>query len=176
MSRICAAGRTNATSALRRRNGTRKMTATVFALLALLGVTATGQEDNTTGFQRFQLLNNCAPMRLTVETLNEDAEVIGLNHGALTVCGGKQIAQRAGAYDQPRRPDLYVNVNVVGAAFAIFLSYNKTLFDPASGLTLDATTWYVGSAGTHGRDAQYIVSSTRQGRRQRTQQVQDGAG
>ncbi len=51
---------------------------TVFALLALLGVTATGQEDNTTGFQRFQLLNNCAPMRLTVETLNEDAEVIGL--------------------------------------------------------------------------------------------------
>ena len=53
---------------------------------------------------------------------------------------------------------LYLNVNVVGAAFNISLDYKKNVRDLASDEVYTATTWDGGAVGTHGGNAEYIVS------------------
>ena len=98
------------------------MTATVFALLALVGVTATatGQEDDATGGQRFQLLNNCAPMRLIVETLDEDAAAIGLTTESLQLAAESRLrSARLFTVNSGAPTFLYVTVNALSPAHSL---------------------------------------------------------
>lgn len=68
---------------------------------------------------------------------------------------------------------LYVNVSVTGEAFSIYLGYRKMLFDSflvrsspsAESLSAaeavrglgSATTWKLGSTGTHGNDEGFVT-------------------
>ena len=54
---------------------------------------------------------------------------------------------------------LYVNVLVVGNAFTFKVGYHKKLHDEKSGMSNFAQTWTTGAAGTHGRDAGYILQN-----------------
>jgi len=42
------------------------------------------------------------------------------------------------------------------------VEYNKRVVDPASGQSNYTPTWGVGNTGTHGRDGNYILTSTSQ--------------
>ena len=127
-------------------------------LLALVAVAATGQ-DFETRFNRFQLFNNCQPMRLLVEPLPDAAADIELTEERLVLAAESRLrgarlytAEGFGAY-------LYLNVNVVGDAFNISLEYRKNVRDLASGEVYLTTTWDTGAAGMHGRTgAEFIVS------------------
>ena len=127
-------------------------------LLALVAVTATGQ-DADSARKRFELFNNCQPMRLVVEGLPDAAADIGLTKERLVLAAESRLrgsrlytAEGYGAY-------LYLRVNVVGRAFNIALEYRKNVGDLASGEVGLATTWHAGGAGMHGATgAEFIVS------------------
>ena len=65
------------------------LTATL-GLLALVAVAAPGQDSETT-LNRFQLFNNCEPMRLVVEDLSDDAKEIGLTTERLVVAAESRL-------------------------------------------------------------------------------------
>ena len=120
------------------------MTATVFALLALVGVTATatGQEDNATGGQRFQLLNNCAPMRLIVETLDEDAAAIGLTTESLQLAAESRLrSARLFTVNSGAPTFLYVTVNALSPAHSLARIIRGGLDSDTSGV------WKVAGVG-----------------------------
>ena len=129
-------------------------------LLALVMVAATGQ-DSDSARKRFELFNNCQPMRLVVEDLDDDEAGIGLTEERLVLAVESRLrGARLYTEDSGRQPLLYLNVNVFSTAFSISLEYRKYVFDSASGEVGAAMTWYVGSTGTHGRTgAEFIVSA-----------------
>ncbi len=128
---------------------------------AALFLAATAETEEVTRLDRFKLWNDCAPMNLIVESLPDDATEIGLSKGAVETTVRSRL-RAARLFDADEYQYLYVNVNVVGAAFSIRFKYYKRLFDPALELFGFAGRWNIGVTGTHGRDPGYILSSVSQ--------------
>ena len=128
------------------------------SLLSVFHVEVPGQ-DARNELDRFELFNNCEPMRLVVEELYDDETEIGLTEERLRFVAESRL-RAARLYTADRGgPFLYVKVNVVGPAFSASLEYRKRLLDSASGVSGMATTWDTGATGTHGQDAAYIVTA-----------------
>lgn len=108
-------------------------------------------------YERFQLFNYCLPMGIVVENLNENAEGIGLHQSTLSAAVESRL-RSARLFDNDAQNYLYLNVLVSGRAFSINLEFNKTLYDSSSGYSFRATTWHVGSTGTHGKDTGFIIN------------------
>ena len=111
-------------------------------------------------------------MLLLVEGIDndKDAEEIGLTTARLQTASELRL-RSARPYregkpevgDGVSRPFVYVNVNVVGSAYDISVTYKKVVLDLASGESNFATTWDTSSAGTHGRSgASFILSQLSQ--------------
>ncbi len=129
----------------------------------LIGVTAlflaaSVETEEVTDIDRFKLWNDRAPINLVVEQLPKGAKDIGLKRDAIETAVRSRL-RAARLYDAEKDEFLYVNVHVMGRAFAIDFAYTKVLYDPASSDLGPATTWTSGSIGTHGSDAGYILSS-----------------
>lgn len=132
------------------------MTAKV-GLLAVVAATVTGQQD--TWFDRFQLFNNCEPMALVVEGLSNSAADIRLTEERLQFAAESRLrGTRLFTTASGVNSYLYVNVNVVGRAFSISVEYKKRVLDIASDEANFAATWESAAVGTHGRDAEGVVS------------------
>lgn len=129
------------------------------AAALLLAAPATAEE--VSGVDRFRLWNACKPMRLVVEHLRQDVADIGLAEDAIEVAVRSRL-RGARLYDAGGSGFLYVNVNVSGRAFSTNIKYYKAVSDPASGQIYPAETWNIGSVGTHGGDAGYVLSSVSQ--------------
>lgn len=146
-------------------------------LAFLLAVPCTAQEidSESLGVRRFELFSECRPMDLTVEALGSPAQEIGLTVDRLQTTVESRLRSARLYRDKTldfsrieelqtqirenlRSGNLYLNVNVQGRAFAVLLEYMKFIHDPVSGEDGTATTWRVGSVGTHGRDASFILS------------------
>ena len=128
-----------------------------FGLLAVAMATAPVQD--VTDVDRFRLFNNCESMFLLVESLGDDAADIGLTKERLQVAAESRLrGARLFTLDR-NRPYLYVNVNVSSRAFSTSLVYTKNMRDLATGITGAASAWKRGLTGTHGKDAEYVVSS-----------------
>ena len=107
---------------------------------------------------RFALWNECEPMNLVVEHLDEDAEEINLTIGAIETLVRSRL-RAARIFEDGFMPQyLYVNVNVGDGFFGIEVNFKKTVLDLRSDVSSFATTWSTGGAGTHGRDANFILS------------------
>ena len=119
------------------------------------------QENVESSIARFQLFNECKPMRLTVEGLPDDAGKIRLTQEQVRTAVESRL-RSARLYDAAELPYLYVNVNVFGPAFGVRVEYNKYFLDTASGEFGMATTWNTGGTGTHGGDAGFILSAVSQ--------------
>ena len=132
----------------------------IAAALALCPAAPVLAED-VTGRDRFRLWNDCRAMDLIVEGLNQDAADIGLTRDAIETAVRSRL-RAARLYDADAVAYLYVNVHVVRRAFGKTLNYRKYLFDPASDESRFATTWDIGSTGTHGGDGSYILSGVSQ--------------
>ncbi len=115
--------------------------------LALVAVSASAEEvsDN----DRFQLWNECRPMDLVVEGLDQDAADIGLTVEEIETEVLKRLwAERL--YDAERREYLYVRVTVGRSpSFSATIEYRRPVHEPVSDRMGFATTWDIGSVGTH---------------------------
>ena len=134
------------------------------ALALLLPASGAAGESFVERYQRFKLYADCLPMRLLVEGLHDGASKIGLTKEALQAAAESRLRSARLYRSTLAHPYhyLYVNVNVFGRAFSIRLEFNKQVRDILSGDTSGAATWKVGSVGTHGGNANYIVSSVSQ--------------
>ena len=126
-------------------------------LLALVMVAATGQ-DSDSARKRFELFNNCEPMRLLVEHLSDDAVDIGLTRERLVLAAESRLRGARLYTADYTAPLLYLNINVVDIVFSTSLEYRKLVMDTASGGVFSAPTWSSEGTGTHGRNAEFIVS------------------
>ena len=136
-----------------------RLTRAALLLSALaLPFSASGAAGEITDFKRFRLFADCRPMRLVVEDLPGGVLKIGLTKEAIRAAVESRL-RSARLYDSRASHYLYVNVNVAGRAFSISLEFNKRVRDILSGDTGRAATWNRGSTGTHGGNANYIVSS-----------------
>ena len=87
------------------------------------------QENVESSIARFQLFNECKPMRLTVEGLPDDAGKIRLTQEQVRTAVESRL-RSARLYDAAELPYLYVNVNVFGPAFGrVRVEYNKYFLD-----------------------------------------------
>ena len=112
----------------------------------------------------FDLWNECAPIRLLVEGLPDDAADIDLTEERIQTLAESRL-RAARLYDAEARPYLYVRVGVLvsenrrGGAYSIEVSFQKYLRDGVSDRNGFAATRDIGSYGTHGGDAGFILQS-----------------
>ena len=132
------------------------------ALALLFSASGAAGDAIDDSIKRFQLFADCRPMRLLVESLPDGASKIGLAKEAIQAAVESRLRSarlyRSIGHSSIGFAYLYVNVNVVDRAVSIRLEFRKRVRDILSGDTGRAATWKVGSAGTHGGDANYIVS------------------
>ena len=113
--------------------------------------------------ERLQLFNSCRPMFFLVEGLNDDTEGIGLTREALLAAAESRLrAARLypnGLVDMAEAvtAQLVADIHVVGPAVHVSLAYRKKVTDEF-GTAAFADTWSLGVTGTHGRNAQSVVS------------------
>ena len=97
-------------------------------------------------------------MDIIVETLSDDAQKIGLTEESLLFAVESRL-RSARLYNSNGEQHLYARVSVVGAAYSVHLEFWKELHDSLSNLSFLATTWDVGSLGTHGQDSGHVLST-----------------
>lgn len=126
---------------------------------------ASASAEEVSGWDRFQLWNECRPTQLVVEEMHKDAGDIGLTKRAIEVAvrsrlrGARLFTED---YNDSALSYLYVNVNVVGLGYSLSVEYKKLVEDPVSGQRGNAATWDVGGTGTHGKDSNFILSHVEQ--------------
>ncbi len=125
--------------------------------LFFFALDAAGQD-----LERFQLFADCQLMWLVVEDLDSDASDIGLTKASIQAAAESRLRSARLYASSLTHPYLYINVNVVGGGYNIGLEYNKLVYDPLSDSNGMATTWRIGSTGTHGGTASYILSNVSQ--------------
>ena len=113
--------------------------------------------QDITDYDRFELFNNCEPMHLLI-SLSENASDIGLTKERVQSAVESRLRGARLYKADPGAPFLHVGVSVTSHAFAINIAYNKALFDPLSARNGLAATWKDGKFGSHGQDANFIVS------------------
>ena len=144
----------------------RRHTGIWIAAAILLTAAASASADVVSDYDRFQLWNECRPMRLVVEPLPDDATAIDLTDDAIKIAVRSRL-RAARLYSEDGSEGawayLYINVLVVGPAVSIGIEYHKFVWDIATKLEFQATTWRRGVTGTHGGNSNYILSSVAQG-------------
>ena len=112
-------------------------------------------------FENRELYARCASVGMLVEELPSTAKGIGLSKAAIESAvesrlrGARLFESDTVAAGQW----LYINANVVSRAFAISVDLRRVVTDTGFGRRGTVAVWDVGSAGTHGNDGQYILSS-----------------
>ena len=131
----------------------------ILALALAILILAPMGKAQTTELERFRLFNDCEPIYPLVEGLpsDSDAAEIGLTEGAIQAAVESLLSSARLYSDRFVDSMLYVNVSVVGRAFVTRLEYHKRVIDLASGNMWQAATWSTAIAGSHGRDANFIL-------------------
>ena len=130
-----------------------------FVAVASLLMAAPAHAEEVTDRDRFKLWNNCEAIVLIVEDLNQDASDIGLTVGAIETTIRSRL-RAARLYNEDSATPFYVKVHVVNIAFSINVGLNKWLYDDSVSKTRGlATTWSRTTTGTHGGNANYILSN-----------------
>ena len=125
----------------------------------------------------FALWNECAPIGLLIESLDDDAAAIDLTEERIQTLAESRL-RAARLYDTVEgnpylNPYLYIHVTVLnsenrgGGAFHVRMSFNKYLREDVpeywhneiSDLKVLASIWDHGTLGTHAGDAGFILQS-----------------
>ena len=119
---------------------------------------ALAQDEEVTRIDRFQLWNDCKPLRLFVGKLDNDAAEIGLTREAITTTVRSRL-RGARIYSEDGNAWLYVTVNTVNPAFSVKLQFIKLVVDGATNITWGAVTWDAGTFGTQGGNGSYVLGA-----------------
>lgn len=128
------------------------------AFLVLFGAFLTQvHAEEVTDSDRFQLWNNCQPMDLLVEDVDDDGAQIGLTRESIEVAVRSRL-RSARLYDPDATEYLYVSATVIPHAFTVDAEYSKWLYDARIDDQGYAATWSWGSVGKHDNNKGYILS------------------
>ena len=133
----------------------------LYLAAALLFTATSASSTDVSDYDRFRLWNDCRPMDLLVEDPGDEATAIDLTREAIVIAVRSRL-RAARLYREAAWSYLYFNVNVVSSVIHIWVEYNKEVVDRATMLENTATTWGVGSTGTHSRNPNFILSSVSQ--------------
>ena len=86
---------------------------------------ALAQDEEVTRADRFHLWNDCKPLELVVENLNNDAAEIGLTGEAIKTTVRSRL-RGARIYGKDWNAWLYVNVGTSNPAFNMSLEFKKS--------------------------------------------------
>ena len=135
---------------------------TTFWLLVglALGVVNASADSSRKRMARFELYNNCQPVYLVVENVNEDAKRIGITRERVENSVELRL-RSANLFTSDKSGDtyLYVNVNIVGASYSVSVSFNKWVYDPIAASPGPAITWHVALTGIYPRGTETILAS-----------------
>ena len=126
------------------------------------------QAQEVSDYDKFQLWNNCAEIRLVVEHLPPEAAEFNLRKEDIETAvrsrlrGARIYTENWFDDNGSWIPYLYVMVNTVGFAFSTNAGLRKRVSDPVSGQFGFAETWQRGLVGMHSNDASYIISAVSQ--------------
>ena len=132
------------------------------ALAVAFLLTAAPAASEVNDLERFKLWNDCRPMDLLVEPLQNDESDINLTKDAIDVAArGRLRAARLYSDDPDKTAEayLYVMVTVKDSATTVGIAYHKAVQDLATNLSGLLGTWRVISTGPHGQDRTIIVSN-----------------
>ena len=109
--------------------------------------------------KKFELFTGCAPIGLVVEKLSEEnSKRIKLTRERI-INSVESRLRASHIFNDESFYYLYVNVNLQGKAFNLSLEFKKLVrdihFPELYGL---APSWSTGGTGTHGGDANFVVS------------------
>ena len=129
-----------------------------FAAALLFATPVVAQEGD-----RFELFTDCEPVHTVIEKLPRAAKRIRVNQDRLqALVEAALLGARIPITETPAHGHyLYLNLNVVGEAFAWDMEFKKQVIDPISGEKWMAATWSTGGLGTHGGDGTYVLSTIR---------------
>ena len=133
----------------------------LYLAAALLFTATSASSTDVSDYDRFRLWNDCRPMDLLVEDPGDEATAIDVTREAIVIAVRSRL-RAARLYREAAWSYLYFNVNVVSSVIHIGVEYNKEVVDRATMLENTATTWGVGSTGTHSRNPNFILSSVSQ--------------
>lgn len=113
------------------------------------------------------LWNDCRPLDLVVERLNDDAAKIKLGADGIKTTV-RQRLRAAQIYDESRLTSgahLYAQISVNGNAVFIGLKFNRQVRVPLPmvpvyipEVPIHATTWDTGWVGTHGGNSKFVLA------------------
>ena len=127
--------------------------------LLLMAAPAWGESDDWRTV--FQLLDNCAGMRVVVHlNVSENDKRIDDLTDAIVRNAVESRVRAANLYATHAPFSLlYVTVQIVSHAFATKVSVQRTVEDPMTGLRGNATMWTTGNTGTHADRSDYVMAS-----------------
>lgn len=121
-----------------------------------------GQEISD--YDRFQLFNNCEPVRLFIEELSlEETNIRLLKQDIETTVRSRLRAARLYNSDSSDYGAfISVQVNVLTIAFSFTIQLYKPMLDLRSGQYSPAIAWQDGGFGTTGNDPTFVMSAVSQ--------------
>ena len=144
--------------------------ALVFILLA---VSMPAQSEAESPFRQtieenleyFGLFNTCKPVSIWVSELSSDAKEISLRKADIENIVESRLRSARIFLELDKSwflsSTLFINVAVVGAAFMVDIDFSKPMRDETLEHTQRVRTWGTNILGTHGRNADYILSAVR---------------
>ena len=111
-----------------------RLTGLIVALTLCSVAPALAQDEEVTFTDRFKLWNDCKPLDLVGEVLNNGAAEIGLAREAITTAVRSRL-RGARIYSEDGNEWLYVNVNTVNPAFNANFGFKKLVVDEATNIT-----------------------------------------
>lgn len=121
-------------------------------------------EEEISDYDKFRLWNSCAGVTLDVIELSDDASDIGLTKNAIQVAARSRLRGARVFTESSHVPDtLVLHVDVFKNVFHIGIGLRKVVNDNASEQINYASTWFIGTTGTHNNNASYILGSVGQG-------------
>ena len=132
-------------------------------LMALVLLGSLGSAWAQSSRERFQLYTNCNSLNLFVTVQqSEGDELEGLSETVVRNAVESRLRSARLYTDETVFPAVSVFVHIVGRAFHVNLYLEKYFHDFASDETSFATTWQRNSTGTHGTEANFVLSAVSQ--------------
>ena len=130
----------------------------LFAIILFSGQALSNQE----AYDIFRLGNKCRPLTLLVENLDKYAADIGLERRDIETTIRSRMRGARIYSDNEEASNyafLHARIDVFRPAFNIRLELNKVMFESPDSTGFATESWGTGTIGTHGGDANYVLSS-----------------
>ena len=136
------------------------------ALAVVVPAVGTGAEESKhplcggTGYECFQLFNECQPIRLIFRELHPSAAELGITLETLHNAVAPRL-RRARLYATADKPvgSLLITIGIAGAAFSINIEKLKKTRDDYADSWYAGTTWSMQGTGIHSNETGFIIQS-----------------